>query len=52
MDPTLVIGLVFAAAIGFAAFKSIKSIRNNKCPGCSGGCAHGGSCASSRQQRR
>lgn len=45
MLPTIVIGLLFALVIGFAAWKSIRSIRENKCPGCSGACAHAGSCA-------
>ena len=45
MLPTLLIGLLFAIIIGFAAWKSVRSIRNNKCPGCSGGCAQSGNCS-------
>lgn len=35
----LVIGLIFFTLIGFAARKSYISMKSNKCPGCSGGCA-------------
>jgi|GEM_PF-1039473 len=39
MIPTIIIGLIFFAIVGFGAFKSLKSIRNNTCIGCSGGCS-------------
>ncbi|SCP99086.1 FeoB-associated Cys-rich membrane protein [Anaerobium acetethylicum] len=39
MMPTIIVGVLFFAAIGFGAYKSIKSMRNNSCPGCSGGCS-------------
>lgn len=35
----IVIGLIFFAIVGFAANKSYISMKNNKCPGCSGGCS-------------
>lgn len=45
MLPTILVGLLFAAVIGFAAWKSFRSMRENKCPGCSGACAHASRCS-------
>lgn len=39
MIPTLIVGLIFASIVGWSAYRSFKSIRNNSCPGCSGGCS-------------
>ncbi|WHH58736.1 FeoB-associated Cys-rich membrane protein [Petroclostridium sp. X23] len=39
MLPTIIVGTIFFALIGFGAYKSIKSMKNNSCPGCSGGCS-------------
>jgi len=39
MLPTIIIGVVFFGIIGFGAYKSVKSMKNNSCPGCSGGCS-------------
>lgn len=39
MIPSIIVGTIFFGIIGFSAYKSFKSIRNNKCPGCSGGCS-------------
>lgn len=36
---TIIVGVVFVAIIGLAAGKSYKSMKNNSCPGCSGGCS-------------
>ncbi len=38
MMANIIIGVLFFALVGYGAYKSIKSIRNNSCPGCSGGC--------------
>lgn len=39
MAATIIIGVLFFGLIGFGAYKSIKSIRSNSCPGCSCGCS-------------
>ncbi|NMB95778.1 MAG: FeoB-associated Cys-rich membrane protein [Clostridiaceae bacterium] len=39
MLPTIIIGIVFFGIIGYGVYKSVKSMRNNSCPGCSGGCS-------------
>lgn len=39
MNPNLVVGGIFVVIIGVAAYKTIKSMRSNTCPGCSGGCS-------------
>lgn len=39
MLPTIIVGIIFFAIVGFGTYKSLKSIRNNSCPGCSGGCS-------------
>lgn len=41
MTANIIVGILFAAVILFGALKSFKSIRNNTCPGCSGGCSAG-----------
>lgn len=39
MVPSIIVGVIFFGIIGWGTYKSIKSIRSNKCPGCSGGCS-------------
>lgn len=39
MLPTLIVGVIFFGIIALSTYKSIKSMKNNKCPGCSGGCS-------------
>lgn len=39
MLPTIIIGIVFLAYFLWAFNSSRKSIRSNKCAGCSGGCS-------------
>ncbi|MBK5246590.1 MAG: FeoB-associated Cys-rich membrane protein [Peptostreptococcaceae bacterium] len=39
MTSTIIVGILFAAIILYGAIKSFKNIRNNSCPGCSGGCS-------------
>lgn len=36
---TFIVGLLFFIGVAIAAWKTIKSLRNNSCPGCSGGCS-------------
>jgi hypothetical protein len=36
---SLIVGLMFAIIIGFSGYKSWQSVRENKCPGCSGSCS-------------
>ncbi len=52
MGPTIVVGLIFLAIIAFAGIRSYKSMKQNKCPGCSGGCACSGSCPSAETARK
>lgn len=44
MAATIIVGLVFFSIVGFGAYKSYKAMRQNKCPGCSGGCSEQSSC--------
>ncbi|MBN2222606.1 MAG: FeoB-associated Cys-rich membrane protein [Vallitaleaceae bacterium] len=37
--PTLIVGILFFGFVGWGAYKSHKSMKNNSCPGCSGGCS-------------
>jgi anaerobic selenocysteine-containing dehydrogenase len=39
MLPTLIIGVIFFGIVILAGVKSYKSMKNNSCPGCSGGCS-------------
>lgn len=39
MAATIVVGAIFFGLVGLGAYKSYQSMRNNKCPGCSGGCS-------------
>lgn len=39
MTATIVVGLVFFIVIALGAFYSLKKMKNNSCPGCSGGCS-------------
>ncbi len=39
MGATIIVGGIFFGLVGLGALKSYKSMRNNKCPGCSGGCS-------------
>jgi len=39
MTATIIVGILFSIVILFGAIKSFKNIRNNTCPGCSGGCS-------------
>ncbi len=39
MIANIIIGVIFFGIVAFAAYKSIKSMRNNSCPGCSCGCS-------------
>ncbi|AHM57811.1 hypothetical protein EAL2_808p03060 (plasmid) [Peptoclostridium acidaminophilum DSM 3953] len=36
----IIVGGIFFAIVGYGAYKSISSMKNNTCPGCSGGCSH------------
>ncbi|MPW25566.1 FeoB-associated Cys-rich membrane protein [Alkalibaculum sp. M08DMB] len=38
MLPTIIVGVIFFGIVGIGIYKSIKAMRNNSCPGCSGGC--------------
>ncbi|NLK87729.1 MAG: FeoB-associated Cys-rich membrane protein [Clostridiaceae bacterium] len=35
----IIIGIVFFGIVAFAAYKTIKSMRSNSCPGCACGCS-------------
>lgn len=39
MVANIIVGLVFFTIVGLGAVKSYKSMKNNSCPGCSGGCS-------------
>ncbi|NLK71815.1 MAG: FeoB-associated Cys-rich membrane protein [Clostridiales bacterium] len=39
MLPTILVGVIFFIIIGLGVYKSVKSMKNNSCPGCSGGCS-------------
>ena len=39
MLATIIIGAAFFAILLIAGVKSYKSMKNNSCPGCSGGCS-------------
>lgn len=39
MIANIVVGLIFFTAVGIGLKKSLKSMKNNQCPGCSGGCS-------------
>lgn len=39
MTATIVVGLIFFIVIALGAFYSITKMKNNSCPGCSGGCS-------------
>lgn len=39
MAGTIIVGVIFLGIFGLGVYKSVKSIRNNSCPGCSCGCS-------------
>ncbi|OHW61992.1 hypothetical protein EUAN_14400 [Andreesenia angusta] len=39
MMASVVIGAVFFGIVGYGAYRSVNSMKNNSCPGCSGGCS-------------
>ncbi|MDD3841083.1 MAG: FeoB-associated Cys-rich membrane protein [Clostridia bacterium] len=39
MLATIIIAVIFFGIIAYGIYKSIKSMRNNSCPGCSMGCS-------------
>lgn len=39
MTATVVVGVLFFSLVAYGAYLSLKSIRNNTCPGCSGSCS-------------
>ena len=38
MGSTIMVGIIFFGLIGWGIIKSVRSMRNNSCPGCSGAC--------------
>ncbi len=36
---TIIVGVIFASIIAYGGYKSWLSMRENKCPGCSGACS-------------
>ena len=38
MLPTIIVGVIFFGIVGLGIRKTIKSMKSNSCPGCSGGC--------------
>ena len=38
MLPTVIVGLIFAAIVGYGVYRSVIGMKNNSCPGCSGTC--------------
>ncbi|MFZ5351859.1 MAG: FeoB-associated Cys-rich membrane protein [Bacillota bacterium] len=39
MLANIIVGAIFLGIIVFGVYKSIKSMKNNTCPGCAGGCS-------------
>ncbi|MFZ7132220.1 MAG: FeoB-associated Cys-rich membrane protein [Eubacteriales bacterium] len=39
MLPTIIVGVIFFSIVSFGLYKSVKSMKNNSCPGCSCGCS-------------
>lgn len=39
MTATIVVGIIFFIVIVLGAFYSFMKMKNNSCPGCSGGCS-------------
>lgn len=39
MLPTIIVGILFFSIVGFGLYKTIKSMKNNSCPGCSCNCS-------------
>ncbi len=39
MLSTIIVGVIFLGIVGLGTYKSIKAMKNNSCPGCSGGCS-------------
>lgn len=37
--PTIIVGIIFFGIVAFGLYKTIKSMKNNSCPGCSCGCS-------------
>ncbi|HHV95944.1 MAG TPA: FeoB-associated Cys-rich membrane protein [Clostridiaceae bacterium] len=35
----IIIGIIFFGLVGYGIYKSVKSMRSNSCPGCSGACS-------------
>jgi hypothetical protein len=39
MLSSIIVGAIFLAILTWAFYKSRKSMKNNSCPGCGGGCS-------------